>query len=67
MVALLRVIAEQVFSDYILPLPSSSAPSSSRSVDVDDAAWTDRLLNTMKVLDEKGIKSLLAMAGIKSK
>ena len=67
MVALLRVIAEQVFSDYILPLPSLSAPSSSRSVDVDDAAWTDRLLNTMKVLDEKGIKSLLAMAGIKSK
>jgi sister-chromatid-cohesion protein PDS5 len=52
-------------SDYILPLPSSSAPSTSKSVDVDEAAWTDRLLNTMKFLDEKGIKALLGMAGIK--
>jgi sister-chromatid-cohesion protein PDS5 len=67
MVALFRAVAEQVFSDYILPLPSSSAPSTSKNVDVDDAAWTDRLLNTMKFLDDKGIKSLLGMAGIKSK
>ena len=60
-----RAATEQTFSEYILPLPSASSPSTSKNVEVDEVAWTDRLLNIMQYLDEKAVKALLAMTGIK--
>ena len=60
-----RAATEQTFSEYILPLPSASSPSTSKNVDADEVAWTDRLLNIMQYLDEKAVKALLAMTGIK--
>ncbi|KAF7975521.1 hypothetical protein HWV62_9337 [Athelia sp. TMB] len=63
----IRAITEQVMLDYILPLPSlPSGPSTSKSIDIDDVAWTDRLLNTMKYLDESAVKSLLLMTYLKA-
>ncbi|KZP25702.1 ARM repeat-containing protein [Athelia psychrophila] len=63
----IRAITEQVICDYILPLPSpSSGPSTSKGADVDDTAWTDRLLNTMKYLDDTAVKSLLLLTNIKA-
>ena len=61
-----RTVIEQVLAEYIFPLPSSTTPSTSKGADVDEVAWTDRLLNTMKYLDEKAINALLGLTGLKS-
>jgi sister-chromatid-cohesion protein PDS5 len=50
------VLAEQVISEYILPLPNKGE---------DEAAWTDRLLTVMRFLDEKGVSTLISISGIK--
>lgn len=62
-----RAIVEQVFAEYILPLPSqpSSSSSSTKPADVDEVAWTDRLLFTMRFLDEQAINVLVGISGIK--
>jgi hypothetical protein len=60
-----RALAEQVVAEYILPLPSPGA--SAKGYDIDESAWTDRLLNTMKFLDERAIKALLSLTGLKAK
>ena len=52
---------EQIFADYILPLPSNG----SKGAEVDDVAWTDRLLCVMKFLDTKAINVLLSFSNIK--
>ncbi|KAF9235796.1 armadillo-type protein [Melanogaster broomeanus] len=57
--------AEQVIVDYVFPLPASSAASTSKSVEVDEAAWTDRLLNTMQHLDDRAVNAILNMSWIK--
>ena len=59
-----RAVVEQVVTEYILPLPLSG--SSSKGNDIDESSWTDRLLNTMKYLDEKAIKALLSLTGLKA-
>jgi sister-chromatid-cohesion protein PDS5 len=56
---------EQVMADYIFPLPGIS--SSSKGNDLDDTAWTDRLLSTVGFLDEKALNSLLSFSGLKAK
>ena len=58
----IRAAAEAVLADFVLPLPSTS----NSKADVDDAAWTDRLLTVMKFLDERAISAFLAISGIKA-
>ncbi|KAG6836734.1 hypothetical protein H0H93_004140 [Arthromyces matolae] len=60
-----RTLVEKVVMEYILPLPSTSSPSTSKEGDVDEIAWTDRLLQTMKHLEEKAINAILILTGIK--
>ncbi|KDQ60158.1 hypothetical protein JAAARDRAFT_711869 [Jaapia argillacea MUCL 33604] len=61
-----RNVIEQVITDHILPLPSPpSTSASSKALDIDESAWVDRLLTTMKLLDEKAIELLLSMSGLK--
>ena len=55
---------EQVIADYILPLPSGAGTS--KGPEVDEVAWTDRLLCVMRYLSEKSIKALLGLSGIKA-
>lgn len=52
-----RATAEQIFDEWILPLPSQS--------NADEVVWTDRLLLIMKYLDEPAINILLAWTGLK--
>ncbi|KAI0938430.1 hypothetical protein AcW1_001836 [Taiwanofungus camphoratus] len=59
-----KAIAEQVIAEYILPLPSSPS-SSSKGNEVDEGAWTDRLLYTMKFLDGTAINAILSLSGMK--
>ncbi|KZT00644.1 uncharacterized protein LAESUDRAFT_687811 [Laetiporus sulphureus 93-53] len=59
-----KAVAEQVIAEYILPLPLLPSNSSSKG-DVDEAAWTDRLLFTMKFLDNSATNALLALSGMK--
>ena len=64
-----KAAAEQVIADYVLPLPSSStsSASTSKNAEVDEVAWTDHLLNTMRRLDDLGVNTILSMSGIKAK
>lgn len=57
-----RSIAEQVLADYVFPLQ----PSGSKATDVSDVAWTERLLHTMKFLDEKATQHLINLSGLKT-
>jgi sister-chromatid-cohesion protein PDS5 len=50
-------------AEYILPLPAIG--SNTKGNDTDESAWTDRLLNTMKYMDETAIKALLTLTGLK--
>ncbi|PPQ74839.1 hypothetical protein CVT26_005219 [Gymnopilus dilepis] len=69
-----KTLVEQVVYDYILPLPSLPSSASSKDKEkekekdkeVDEVAWTDRLLNTMRALSDKSRLVLIALAGIKS-
>jgi sister chromatid cohesion protein PDS5 len=61
-----RALAEQVISEYILPLPSASS-SSGKTSEVDEAAWTDRLLTIMKNLDAPEKNTLFGLSGIKTR
>ncbi|KAF8970162.1 armadillo-type protein [Flammula alnicola] len=62
----IRALVEQVLFDYILPLPSISTSSASKDKEVDEVAWTDRLLNTIRFLSEKSIAVLITLSGLKS-
>ena len=44
----IRTLVEQVLAEFILPLPSVG-----KEKDVDEVAWTDRLLIVMRYLTEK--------------
>ncbi|KAH8102266.1 armadillo-type protein [Cristinia sonorae] len=57
-----KAITEQAIAEYILPLPSLS----SKPADIDEVAWTDRLLFTTSLLDDQAKNSLLSLSGIKS-
>ncbi|KAF7349279.1 Sister chromatid cohesion protein pds5 [Mycena sanguinolenta] len=63
----IRPLIEDMVAEYILPLPSSSTPSTSKSAgEVDEAAWTDRLLTVMAFLDdEHAVNTLLTFSALK--
>ncbi|KAI0064905.1 cohesin-associated protein Pds5 [Artomyces pyxidatus] len=56
-----KAAVEPVLAEYVFPLPSTSSKG-----DVDEVAWTDKLLTTMKFLDEKAINTLLGTSSIKA-
>ncbi|GBE89081.1 armadillo-type protein [Sparassis latifolia] len=60
-----KAVAEQVIAEYILPLPSPPSSSTSKNTEIDEAAWTDRLLFTMRFLDETAINALLSFSALK--
>ncbi|KAJ6631101.1 armadillo-type protein [Mycena sp. CBHHK59/15] len=61
----IRPVIEDVLAEYILPLPSSSTPSTSKNTEVDEVAWTDRLLTVMAFLDDDhATNSLLSVSAL---
>lgn len=56
-----RVAAENSLAEYVFPLISSSA----KDPEIEEPVWTDRLLTTMKFLNEKGIGTLISLSGLK--
>lgn len=56
-----RHVAEQVLADYVFPLPSLNQ----KGVDIDEVVWTERMLLTMKFLDQKSVASMLNLTGLK--
>ncbi|PPQ70235.1 hypothetical protein CVT25_011295 [Psilocybe cyanescens] len=61
-----RALVEQVLFDYILPLPSISTSSATKEKEVDEVAWTDRLLSVMRNVSQKTSTLLLGLSGLKS-
>lgn len=59
-----RSVVEQTFMDFILPLPSPTQ-STSKPGDVVEVAWTDRILNVMKNMDEEATIKFLTFSGFK--
>ncbi|KIY45059.1 hypothetical protein FISHEDRAFT_50101 [Fistulina hepatica ATCC 64428] len=68
---LVRAEIEQVMMDHITPLPplssskTDAAPSTSKLTDVDEVAWTERVLTVMTFLDEKAMTTFLTLTTIK--
>ncbi|EIN08867.1 hypothetical protein PUNSTDRAFT_67344 [Punctularia strigosozonata HHB-11173 SS5] len=60
-----RSAAENALSEYIFPLPTASANEKGKDAGIDEGVWTDKLLTTMRFLDDKGIKSMINFTGIK--
>ncbi|KAJ7487778.1 armadillo-type protein [Mycena latifolia] len=61
----IRPLVEEVVAEYILPLPSSSSPSTSKNTDVDEVAWTDRLLTVMACLDDDhAVNTLITISAL---
>lgn len=62
LIGITRSIAEQVLADYVFPFQ----PSGSKAADINEVAWTERLLHTMKFLDEKATQHLINLSGVKT-
>jgi len=62
----LRSLVEQILFDYILPLPSISTSSATKDREVDESAWTDRLLHTTRYLGERPMELLISLSGLKA-
>jgi len=62
----IRSSVEQILAEYIIPLPSTTTSSSTKEKEVDEAAWTDRLLNVMRYLSEKSVQMLIGLSGLKT-
>ncbi|KAJ3999568.1 armadillo-type protein [Lentinula boryana] len=61
-----RTVVEQVLSEYILPLPPYTPnPLNDRVAEVDETAWTDRLLNVMRYLTDQSITALIVLSNLK--
>ena len=41
--------------------------TSSKASEIDEVAWTDRLLSIMKYLDDTAVKALLTISGLKNR
>lgn len=51
-----RPMVQEAVAENLLPLPAAG--------DVDEAAWTTRLLGTMRHLDERSLNPLLKLTGL---
>jgi sister-chromatid-cohesion protein PDS5 len=56
-----RAGAEHALAEYIFPV----VPSSLKENEVEESIWTDRLLTTMKFLNEKALSALISFSGLK--
>jgi sister-chromatid-cohesion protein PDS5 len=56
-----RVAAENSIAEYVFPLITLSA----KDPEIEEPIWTDRLLTTMKFLNERGINYLISFSGLK--
>ncbi|KAH9968243.1 armadillo-type protein [Russula dissimulans] len=56
-----KAAAERALAEYIFPL----IPSYSKENEIDEFTWTDRLLTTMKFLNERTVNSLISFSGLK--
>ncbi|KAH9161402.1 hypothetical protein EDB89DRAFT_2080638 [Lactarius sanguifluus] len=56
-----KVAAENSLAEYVFPLIASSA----KDPEIEEPIWTDRLLTTMKFLNERSIGSLISFSGLK--
>ncbi|KAK1222320.1 Sister chromatid cohesion protein pds5 [Marasmius sp. AFHP31] len=62
---------EQAVHEHVLPLPTpASGPSTSNAkgtiVEVDEVAWTNRLLSTLLYLSEKTLNQLLGLTNLRN-
>ena len=61
-----RTVVEQAFAEHILPLPVYiPSQQNSKIAEVDEAAWTDRMLNVMRYLSDQAIKALSVLSNIR--
>lgn len=56
-----RATAEHALAEYVFPLISSYLKEN----EIEESAWTDRLLTTMKFINERTIGSLISFSGLK--
>ena len=63
---ILRSHVEQTVFEYILPLPVISTSSATKDKEVDESAWTDRLLHTIGYLGGKAMDFLISLSGLKA-
>ncbi|KAF8491907.1 armadillo-type protein [Russula emetica] len=57
-----KATAEHALAEYVFPLISSYLKEN----EIDESTWTDRLLTTMKFLNERIISSLISFSGLKT-
>lgn len=60
-----RSAVERVMAEYVLPLPTPANVSGSKGSEIDEVAWTDRLLSTLRYLSDQSISTLLSLSGLK--
>ncbi|KAN0111727.1 Armadillo-type fold [Russula decolorans] len=56
-----KATAEHALAEYVFPLISSYL----KEIEIDESTWSDRLLTTMKFLNERTISSLISFSGLK--
>ena len=52
-------------AEYVLPLPTPANVSGSKGSEIDEVAWTDRLLSILRYLSDQSISTLLSLSGLK--
>lgn len=61
-------MVEQALYAHILPLPTYSPnPANGKTAEVHEVAWTDRLLNVVRYLSEKGVNALINLSNLKTR
>ncbi|KIK70195.1 hypothetical protein GYMLUDRAFT_150761 [Collybiopsis luxurians FD-317 M1] len=61
-----KTVVEQVFAEHVLPLPVYvQSQQNSKIAEVDEMAWTDRMLNVMRYLSDQAIKALSVLSNIR--
>ncbi|KAI0280430.1 armadillo-type protein [Russula aff. rugulosa BPL654] len=56
-----KATAEHALAEYVFPLISSYLKEN----EIDESTWTDRLLTTMKFLNERTVSSVISFSGLK--
>ncbi|KAI0251942.1 armadillo-type protein [Lactifluus subvellereus] len=56
-----KAAAEHALAEYVFPLTASS----SKENEIEEPTWTDRLLTTMRFLNERAVSSLISFSGLK--
>ncbi|KAF7323824.1 hypothetical protein MKEN_00603700 [Mycena kentingensis (nom. inval.)] len=69
-----KPLLEEILAEYILPLPGVSTPAAkdkgsakAKNDEIDEIAWTDRLLTVMAYLEADEVNSLLSLSGLQRK